>query len=419
MNPPAGPFARGEGSDPLLLNDLRRRISERGPIPFSEFMETALYTPGRGYYARPGDPVGRHEESDYYTAPSRHPAFGLLLGKQVAECLQNLGGGPREVVEAGPGSGALFVAVLQELRRLGIGWPGDLRGTLVEANSVRAEAQRRRLEEAGFDRGIRWISPAEWEDSPQRVRGCILANEVLDAMPVHRLVFREGDLREIYVDWKDGLVEVTGAISRPEIRRELDRQDFSPREGQEIEVGLEAIRWIRKVGEKMERGYAILADYGYPAPELYSPRHHRGTLLAYHRHGTSEEYLERVGFQDLTAHVNFTSVLDAARESGLAALGPVSQGRFLLALGVLECLGKPGDCFNLDEYRDRKALQDLFLPGGLGESHQILVLGTPDVEMDLVGLRPPELWTVPAPEDSEETGLLWRKGRDGAGSPRS
>jgi len=419
MNPPAGPFARGEGSDPLLLEILRRRIAERGPIPFSEFMEAALYLPGRGYYARPEDPVGRHDESDYYTAPSRHPAFGLLLGRQVAECLRNLGGGPWEVVEAGPGSGALFVAVLQELRRLGIGRPGDLRGTLVEANSLRAEAQRRRLEEAGFDRGIRWISPAEWEDSPGRLRGCILANEVLDAMPVHRLVFREGDLREIYVDWKDGLVEVTGAISRPEIRRELDRQGFSPREGQEIEVGLEAIRWIRRVGGKLERGYAILADYGYPAPEIYSPRHHRGTLLAYHRHGTSEEYLERVGFQDLTAHVNFTSVLDAARESGLVARGPVSQGRFLLALGALECLGKPEERFNLDEYRDRKALQDLFLPGGLGESHRVLVLGTPDMGMDLVGLRPPELWPVPAPEDPEETDLLGRKGRDGARNPRS
>ena len=382
-------------------------------------MEAALYLPGRGYYARPEDPVGRDEESDYYTAPSRHPAFGLLLGRQVAECLHNLGDGP-----AGSGGGRArergafrggAPGAAKARNRLAGGPPG----TLVEANSARAEAQRRRLEEAGFDRGIRWISPAEWEDSPRRVRGCILANEVLDAMPVHRLVFREGELREIYVDWKDGLVEVTGAISRPEIRRELDRLGFSPREGQEIEVGLEAIRWIRRVGGRLERGYVILADYGYPAPELYSPRHHRGTLLAYHRHGTSEKYLERVGSQDLTAHVNFTSVLDAARESGLVARGPVSQGRFLLALGALELLGKPGDRFNLDEYRDRKALQDLFLPGGLGESHRVLVLGTPDVEMDLAGLRPPELWTAPAPEDSEETGPLWRKGRDGAGSPRS
>jgi SAM-dependent MidA family methyltransferase len=419
MSPPAGPPTRGEGSDPLLLDVLRRRISERGPIPFSEFMEAALYLPGGGYYARPEDPVGRHEASDYYTAPSRHPAFGLLLGRQVAECLRHLGGGPAEVVEAGPGSGALFVSVLQELRKLGVGWPGNLRGTLVEANPGRAEAQRRRLEEAGFDRGIRWISPAEWENSPQRFRGCILANEVLDAMPVHRLVFQAGELREIYVDWKDGLVEVTGPISRSEIRRELDRQGFSPREGQEIEVGLEAIRWIRRVGGRLERGYAILADYGYPAPELFSPRHHRGTLLAYHRHGTSEEYLERVGFQDLTAHVNFTSVLDAARDSGLVARGPVSQGRFLLALGVLDCIWKPGSVFSLDEYRDRKALQDLFLPGGLGESHQVLILGTPELEMSLVGLRPPELWTAPAPEDPEEAGPLRRKGRNGAGSPRS
>ena len=271
MNPPVGPPTPGEGSDPLLLDALRRRISERGPIPFAEFMEAALYLPGCGYYARSVDPVGRHEGSDYYTAPSRHPAFGQMLGRQVAECLRHLGGGPAEVVEAGPGSGALFVSLLREIRDLGFGRQGDLRWTLVEANPARAEAQRRRLEEAGFDRGIRWVSPAEWENSADRLRGCILANEVLDAMPVHRLVVRGGELREIYVDWRDGLVESAGPVSRPGILRELDRQGFSPREGQELEVGLEAVRWIRQVGGRLDRGYVILADYGYPRRKSTPP----------------------------------------------------------------------------------------------------------------------------------------------------
>ncbi len=417
MSPTAPPPPSGEGSDPYLLALLRRRIALQGPIPFAEFMQVALYEPGHGYYARPEDPVGRWEGSDYYTAPTRHPAFGLLLGRQVAECLGHLGGGPLEIAEIGPGNGALFLSVLRELRRLGAGCPGDLRGTLVEGNPARASAQRRLLEESGVDHGIRWISPAEWECSPARLRGCVLANEVLDAMPVHRLVFREGSFREIRVDWKDGLVEVPGPVSQPGLLRELERQGFSPRDGQEVEVSLEAIRWIRRLGEKLERGYGIVVDYGHTAPEIYSPRHHRGTLMAYHRHRASEEYLARVGLQDLTAHLNFTSILDAAREAGLATGGPITQARFLLALGVLECLAGPSERFDWNEYRDRKALQDLFLPGGMGESHQVLVAGTPGVEMNLTGLRPPELWSAPAGDETGK-GPSRREKKDGAGSPR-
>jgi len=402
MSPSVEPPIPGEGSDPLLLETLRRRISEQGPLPFCEFMQIALYHPGHGYYARTEDPVGRHEGTDYYTAPSRHPAFGFLLGRQVAECLDRVGAGPVEIVEVGPGSGDLFVSVLRELREIRGGWPGNLRGTLVEGNPGRAESQRRRLEESGFKEGIRWVSPRDWEDSPDRFRGVVLANEVLDAMPVHRIVFQEGEYREIRVDWKNGLLEVQGPVSDAGILHELKRLRFSPREGQEVEVGLQSVRWIRRLSSRLENGYAILADYGYPAPEIYSPRHHRGTLLAYHRHRTCEEYLARVGFQDLSAHVNFTSVMEAAREAGLWAAGPVSQGRFLMALGVLDRLGTPGDRFSWDEYRNRKALQDLFLPGGLGESHQILVLGTPGLEMDLTGLRSPERWS--APSDAEGAG---------------
>jgi SAM-dependent MidA family methyltransferase len=387
-----------------LLELLRERISHRGPLPFAEFMEVALYHPGHGFYARPEDPVGTEEGSDYYTAPSRHPAFGLLLGRQVAECLGHVGEGEIEVVEFGPGSGALFVSLLRELGKLREDRGDGVRGTLVEANPAFVRKQRRHLSEAGMEKRVRWLTPAQWKERREPIRGCVIANELLDALPVHRLICREGRIREIFVDWRDRLVEVTGEVSRPEILEELERQRLTPREEQEVEVSLESLRWIRELGARMERGYSLLLDYGHTAPAIHSGRHQRGTLLAYHRHRTSEEYLERVGHQDLTAHVNFTSVLDAARASGLQAVGPVSQGRFLLALGALDCLGRPGDGFDWREFNERKALQDLFVPHGMGESHQVLVLATPGMDMDLTGLKPPERWTVPATGEPAEAG---------------
>ena len=395
MNPPAALPAPAAGSDSRLLAEIRRRIRQRGPLTFAEFMEIALYHPRWGYYARPADPVGSRREGDYYTAPSRHPAFGSLLGRQVSECLAQVGAGPLDLVEFGPGSGEMAASLLEEVLARDPGLEKRLRCTLVESNPHRVGEQRRCLEEAGFTGITRWLAPREWDRGTERVRGCLLANEVLDAMPVHRLIFRDGEFHEVYVGWSGGLLETLGPLSSPAVGEELERHGPSPREGQEFEVGMAAIRWIRNLASRLERGYTILVDYGHLAPEIYSPRHHRGTLLAYHRHHTSERFLERVGLQDLTAHVNFSSILSAARGAGLIAAGPVPQGRWLLALGILDRFPPARADFDWDEYRDRQALRDLFLPWGMGESHHVLVLATQGQEMDLRGLRPAGEWAVP------------------------
>jgi len=377
-----------------LLDEIRNRIRRSGPIPFAEFMNLALYHPGEGYYAGPIDPVGHATGRDYYTAPSRHPVFGVLLAKQVAECLANLGGVPLECVEFGPGSGALAASLLKALCDNAQTEPPP-RFTLVEMNPWRAQEQHRLLSGAGVAECARWVDPAGWGASKERIQGCLIANEVLDAMPVHRVVFRKGEFKEIYVDWWENLIEVLGPLSAPGILEELRRHQVSPREGQEVEVGLEAIRWVQRVASRLERGYVIIVDYGHLAPEIYGARHHRGTLLAYYRHEAHERYLERVGSQDLTAHVNFSSLIEAGRDARLTPLRLVSQGSFLLSLGILDRLEWGTDHFDWDEYRERKAIRDLFLPAGFGDSHKVLILATCDVERDLTGLRPPERWTAP------------------------
>jgi len=389
-------------SDPRLLHALRDRIRRRGPIPFAEFMEVALYHPEGGYYTASNDPVGWRDGADYYTAPSRHPVFGAVLARQVSECLAAVGERPLDLVEFGPGSGALASSLLRGLSALSPGGLAGLRCTLVEPNPHRVGVQSRHLSEAGLAETVRWMDLSAWEESTERLRGCLIANEVLDALPVHRLVFQEGGFLEIHVDWKEGLVETLRPLSSPALLAEIQRRSFEPREGQEVEICLEAILWIRRVASRLGRGFVLLFDYGHLAPEIYSPRHQRGTLLAYHQHRTNEDYLERVGKQDLTAHVNFSSVIDAARDAGLVSCGFVPQGRFLLALGILDRLPPASTDFRWEEYRERKAVEDLFLPAGMGESHQVLILATPGLERNLACLRPPELWEPPV-EDGRET----------------
>jgi SAM-dependent MidA family methyltransferase len=201
---------------------------------------------------------------------------------------------------------------------------------------------------------------------------------------------------EIRVGWDEGPVEVVGPVASDQLLNQVRTDCPGPREGQELEVGMEALRWIRHLAGRLERGYAILTDYGYLASEIYSPRHHRGTLLAYYRHAAGERYLDRIGRQDLTAHVNFSSILDVAGRCGLRARGPVAQGRFLLALGALDWIAESEEDQSFTAQQNRKAVQDLFLPSGMGESHQALVLATSGCELDLQGLDPAERWELPS-----------------------
>jgi len=384
-----------EGSDPNLLEEIRRQISEGGPLSFADFMHLALYHPHWGYYTRIEDPIGAEGGRDYYTAPSRHSAFGALLGKQVAECLEGLRGSSRQWFEIGPGGGHLAASLLEELGRRDLGPASGVSSTLVELSPHRKSAQQRRLAARNVVQGVNWTSPQEWLEGSGKIRGCLIANEILDAMPVHRLVFREGRYHEILVDWAEGPVEVIRPARSEELVELARRRCPSPTEGQQVELGLAAREWVSRVASRLECGYVFLFDYGHLASEMGSPHHRQGTLMAYHRHLANEEYLRRIGRQDLTAHVDFSMILQAAETHGLWARGPVPQGRFLLALGALDWLADSVEDISLERYQDRKALQSLFLPSGMGESHQVVVLGTKGLDPDLTGMRPPERWPIP------------------------
>jgi SAM-dependent MidA family methyltransferase len=373
-------------SNPDLVEALRAEIDAAGAITFARFMEIALYHPQHGYYSteRPGP--GR--AGDFITAPEAHPIFGHLIAEQVADLDETLGHPPRFTIrEYGAGRGALALPLLDRLRSHHPERYERTRYEPVEHNAARLADLTDTLESANH--GARLATKAG-ED--EHVTGCVVANEFLDALPVHRVVRQGAELQEIYVVWRDGwFAEQPGPLSTPEIAAHLERSGLSPAPGDRIEVNLGIERWLRTVSAALERGYVLILDYGYPAGTLYAGHRRHGTLKAYYRHSASEELYRAVGRQDLTAHVNFTELEVRAQSLGLTVLGSATQDEFLAALGLgdllLEMQRRPG--MSAEEYlAARAAAVRLIDPGAMGR-FRALILGR-DVPLDTVpkGLQP-------------------------------
>jgi SAM-dependent MidA family methyltransferase len=354
--------------EPELVALIRDEIARRGPMTFARYMELALYAPGLGYYMRDADRIGA--TGDYYTSSHLHPLFGEMIARQLDEMAACVGGA-FTVVEQGAGKGALAYDVLSALGR-GTAAAGRLSYVIVERSPAMVARQRRLLEPWAASDVVRWADalPA----AP--IEGCILSNELVDAFPVHRVVRRDGRLAEIYVDTAaDGLVETTGSPSTPELEAYLARVGATLIEGQCADINLAALDWMRGVGRALGRGFALTVDYGYPADELFAPHRRRGTLLAYSRHRTSEAFYDRIGRQDLTAHVDFTALASAGREVGLEVTGWTDQTSFLLGLGAAEAaeahLAEAAD--EAGRERVLAGVRGLLDPHGMGRIFKVLI----------------------------------------------
>ena len=340
---------------------IREAIREAGgAIPFREFMALALYHPALGYYASAREKIGR--SGDYLTSPELTPLFGAMLGRQLREMWERLGRPERfGAVEAGPGTGVLARGVLSWAGRAAPDFAQALRYTLVETSAALAERQRATLAAEGL--------AAEWRsDLPAAVTGCIFSNELLDALPVHRVAVKGGALREVYVTVDgDGFAEELRDPA-PDVSAYFDALGLLPGDGCLAEVNLEAPRWVASAAGALGRGYVITFDYGYEAAELYVPWRTDGTLLCFYRHNPSSDPYARIGRQDITTHVDFTTVRRAGEEAGLRTLGLTTQSQFLAALGIGEALQPPsGDEPKMEEYfARRRAVTELLDPGGLG-----------------------------------------------------
>jgi SAM-dependent MidA family methyltransferase len=352
-----------------LAELLADRIRRFGPITFADFMRECLYHPVHGYYCK----AESKRFADYYTSVDVHPIFARLLARQFAEMWESLGR-PEEfrLVEGGAGVGRFAAQVLDFCEAKLPRFYSALRYIAVDRSASRREQATiaaKRHENAGH-------FAAKAEVPAHIAAGCIFSNELIDALPVHRVVMDSGALKEILVGFRDRkFVGILTLLSTCAIAEYFATQNITLCEGQHAEAGLEACDWISEVGRRLERGYVLTIDYGHPAADLFDDRHMRGTLLAYQNHRASEDFYASPGEQDLTAHVNFTALECWGKRSGLETAGFTSQTAFLLALGQGNEFADLYDEGQNEAERTKARLQlkTLIHPEGMGERFQVLI----------------------------------------------
>jgi SAM-dependent MidA family methyltransferase len=347
-----------------LLDLIREEASSRGGLlPFDRFMELALYAPGLGYYV-----AGTHKlgpEGDFVTAPELSPLFGRCIAEQCREVLEALEDG--DVLEFGAGSGALAVEVLTALARASALPHSYL---VLELSPELRERQHRLLAEGVPDLAsrVRWL-----DHLPEGFRGCVLANEVLDAMPVHRFrVGADGRPRELFVKPAPEGLEEVASPGLSEAVHGLQDKGLAIDPGFESEINLRLAPWIRSLAEVVEQGLVLLIDYGYPRHEYYRADRRGGTLTCHYRHRAHFDPYLHPGLQDITAHVDFTAIAEAGSRAGLRLAGYTTQAHFLIGCGLDRLLTQAATDPNaLDLTLGAK---QLVLPSAMGERFKVIGL---------------------------------------------
>ena len=313
--------------DAELERIIREEIGATGPMTFARFMELALYHPEHGYYRNEAARPGR--DGDFLTAPEAHPIFGRSVARLAIDVWEALGRPNRFTIrEHGAGSGAMAAAVVEGIRREAPELGDALRYRVVEVEPRRIDELRHR------------VGPVLEPDDGAPVDGLILANEVLDALPTHRVVGTANGLQEIYVGVVDGrLADLEGPPSSDRLEDRLDAGGVQLVPGQAGEICLAADDWVATAAAGIGSGLLLLIDYGHDAGALYDARRRpQGTLAAYLRHQVHGDPYRAIGRQDLTAHVDLTAVERAASSANLDHVATTSQGRFLAGLGAGDLL---------------------------------------------------------------------------------
>jgi len=352
----------------LLLDTLRRT----GPMTFERYMALCLYHPEFGYYTQGRERTG--VAGDYFTSSDLHPVFARLVARQAAEMWDAMGRPqPFTWVEMGAGRGLFACDFLNWSKRVLPEFTEALEYVAIEPGSQQRQRIEARLAGMLVIGKVTLLANLE-ELTP--VTGCFFSNELVDAFPVNVVTRMGGHLKEIYVIAEgDGLGEKPGPISDSAVAAYVARYANQLEEGHRVEVNRQAQAWVRAVATKLTRGYVLTVDYGDVANRLFTLDRPRGTLLAYRGHFAGEDFYSAPGETDLTAHVNFSALIDAGKAAGLEFGGFTTQEKFLLAWGEANQFADvydPGQT-DVEMLQARLKLKRLISPEGMGNIFKVLL----------------------------------------------
>ncbi|MGA3326883.1 MAG: SAM-dependent methyltransferase [Terriglobia bacterium] len=362
----------------LLLDTLQRT----GPMTFERYMALCLYHPEFGYYTQGRERTG--VAGDYFTSSDLHPVFARLVARQAAE-MWNAMGRPQPFtwVEMGAGRGVFATDFLSWSTGALPEFAAALDYVAIEPGSVQRERIQARLAGTGAKGQVRLLANLEELAS---ATGCFFSNELVDAFPVSVVTRTGGHLKELYIIAEgDGLSEKPGPISDPAVAAYIARYAHQLEEGHRMEVNRQAQAWIHAIAAKLTSGFVLTIDYGDMANRLFTLDRPRGTLLAYRGHTASEDFFTAPGETDLTAHVNFSALVDAGKADGLEFGGFTTQEKFLLALGEGNQFADVYDPGQMEPemLQARLKLKRLISPEGMGNIFKVLVQqrGVPRTEL--------------------------------------
>lgn len=376
------PDANAQALSQRLSALIRDEIRVMGDLPFSRYMERVLYEPGLGYYSAGSRKFG--EAGDFVTAPEISPLFSRCLARQCAQVLEALPG-ETTLLELGAGSGAMAVDLLSELSRVKC-LPD--RYLILEPSADLRDRQQRRLAES-----LPSMSPRiEWLDRwpAQAIDGCIIANEVFDALPVDRFLLEDDDAHSLHVSldgeqfcWRRAPLEGDSRAFVDALLADTD-QKF-PREFCS-ERCPSLTGFVASLSECLGRGAMLVTDYGLTHSEYYLPERAGGTLTCHYRHRAHDDVFFWPGLQDLTAWVDFTALASAATEHGMTLAGYTTQAHFLMASGLSDMLSDQEGLSTSDRLRLAQQVKTLTLPGEMGECFKAIAFLN-NMELDLLGFR--------------------------------
>lgn len=389
-------FINSEALRTIVVDRIRN--NPKGKITFAEYMAVALYHPQYGYYN--SGTVGIGKKGDFFTAASLGQDFGELLATQMREMWCNLGC-PQQfcLVEMGAGNGQLAQDILNYLSsQSDRAFLEALQYIIIEQSPALIARQQELL--ASFGKiNLSWQT---WSDlADESIQGCFFSNELVDAFPVHLVTKEQNTLQEVYLSWENNqITEIIDTLSSEKIKQyfqliEIDLSDRLYPSGYHTEVNLEALTWMETVARKLKQGYVLTIDYGYLADKYYRPSRSQGTLQCYFQHRRHHNPYVNLGYQDITAHVDFTALQRQGELFNLPTLGFTQQGLFLMALGLGDRLNElsSGKYDVAEIFQRRDALHQLIDPMGLG-GFGVLIQGKnlSAPQLSLQGLSVPSMF---------------------------